>query len=138
MYMLMRANKLETALYRDCWLVWPHHDKVFQCIYIHVVCLQVFFYICTTICICSCMYTCIYVYVYMCSMHVYIHVCVCVYMCTCICHTCTCRCIVFTQCDVVIVIVTTCVHVYTCIPYLPFCAPPLLHCSLLRLACCRL
>ena len=27
--MLIRANKLETVLSRDCWLVWPHHEKIF-------------------------------------------------------------------------------------------------------------
>ena len=29
--LLMRANKLETAMSRDCWLFWPHHDSFLKC-----------------------------------------------------------------------------------------------------------
>ena len=34
----MRVNKLETALSRDCWLVWPHHDSVFFMYVYHCQC----------------------------------------------------------------------------------------------------
>ena len=34
-YSLLMGAKLETALSRDCWLVWPHHDSFFR-VHVHV------------------------------------------------------------------------------------------------------
>ena len=30
LFLVMRAKKFKTALSRDCWLVWPHHDSFFH------------------------------------------------------------------------------------------------------------
>ena len=38
---LMRANKLKTALSRNYWLVWPHHDSVFSCTCIYMTCIYI-------------------------------------------------------------------------------------------------